>query len=117
MIAVTKKSIYLIIFLIFSNGLYAEEYTLLSPVNQLKIYLRFDKNISFNAFYQNELLFRIHDISLHLKTGEILGGNPIINRSTNTEITELINPVLKETKSEIKNHCNELTKWLQEEAG
>ena len=113
----SKKLFYLIILLQFSIGLCAEEYTLLSPDNQLKIDLQIDKKISFRAFYQNEFLFRINDISLHLKNDEILGKNPIVNRSVNTEINELINPVIKEKESEIKNHCNELTIWLQGDYG
>ena len=85
----SKKLFYLIILLQFSIGLCAEEYTLLSPDNQLKIDLQIDKKISFRAFYQNEFLFRINDISLHLKNDEILGKNPIVNRSVNTEIKNL----------------------------
>ncbi len=117
MTGISKKLFYLIIHLLFSFGLYAEEYTLLSPDNQLKIDLQIDKNISFKAFYRNELLFETNDISLHLKNGEILGKSPIINRSSNVEVNELIHPVIKEKKSEIKNHCNELTLWLQGDFG
>jgi alpha-glucosidase len=115
MTGTSKKLFYLIILLQFSIGLFAEEYTLLSPDNQLKIDLQIDKKISFKAFYQNDLLFGINDISLHLKNDEILGRNPLVNSSTNTEINELINPVIKEKESEIKNHCNELTLWLEGE--
>jgi len=117
MTGISKKLFYLIINLIFSIGLYAEEYAVLSPDNQLRINLQIDKNISFKAFYKNKLLFEVNDIFLHIKNGEILGEDPIITKSSNTEITELIKPVIKEKKSEIKNHCNELTLWLQGDFG
>ena len=117
MTGMSKKLFYLVINLIFSVALYAEEYTLLSPDNQLKINLQIDKNISFKAFYQNELLFETNDIFLHIRNGEILGKDPIVKKSSNTEIFEMINPVIKEKKSEIKNHCNELTLWLEGDFG
>ncbi|MGD9329059.1 MAG: glycoside hydrolase family 97 protein [Cyclobacteriaceae bacterium] len=110
---ISKNFVYLIIYLLFSVVTYAEEYTLQSPDNLLKINLLIDKHISFKAFYQNELLFETHDISLHLKNGEILGKSPTVIRSSNAEVNELIHPVIKEKKSEIKNHCNELTLWFQ----
>jgi hypothetical protein len=91
MTGTSKKLFYLIILLQFSIGLFAEEYTLLSPDNQLKIDLQIDKKISFKAFYQNDLLFGINDISLHLKNDEILGRNPLVNLSTQAQIRKSTN--------------------------
>jgi len=104
-----KKLLYLITILFFSITLNAKEYTLLSPNHQLKIKIQIDKNVSFKSFFQNELLFEIKDIFLQIKNGESLGKNPEIITSSNKEINALIKPIIKEKKSEIKNHCNELT--------
>jgi len=108
-----KGIFYFIVIFTLSLTLKAKEYIVRSPDDKLTISVQIDNGISFRSFYQNDLLFDVQNIYLQLDNGQILGKNPKIKKRSDQEINELIKPVIKEKRSEIINHCNELILLFQ----
>jgi len=98
----------IILVLTFSSA-FAQNYELSSPDGRIKLDVKANESISYAVFFNDTEIIHPSVISMILDNGEILGRNVQLKKSVTNEIDETILPAISEKRSEIIDHCNELT--------
>jgi alpha-glucosidase len=97
----------LILFLCLHSA-YAQEYTVTSPNELLKMTINVSSDIKYNVSYNAIPLITPSAISIALNTGVTIGKNGTIKSTDTRTVNETITPLFGKNK-EVENHFNELT--------
>lgn len=87
----------------------ATEYRLVSPDETVALQVSINDKIAIRAMHGERTLFSVSDIAMQLADGIILGRDPKVRKSNMESHSGIIQPVIREKLSEIKDVYNELT--------
>lgn len=91
----------------FLYPLSAKDLKLSSPDKSIKVTISINEDISHSISYNDVTYLDASSISLHLKSGQILGKDPVIDKVSNREVNSILTP-LYGINSKIKEHYNEI---------
>lgn len=103
------KSKIVCIFLLISSFLAAKEINVESPNKKLQLKVIVDNAISYLVLKNYKVLIEPSEISLGLLNGVILGSNPKLVDSKTKSVNNILQPVVKQKYSSIKDNYVELT--------
>ncbi|MBS2210684.1 glycoside hydrolase family 97 protein [Carboxylicivirga mesophila] len=86
----------------------AKENQVSSPDQNIKVTISIGEEIAYSVDYKGQKLIAPSAISMDLGFGDVLGHRPELMGSKTTTVNEVLKPVVKEKRSEVKNHYNEL---------
>jgi alpha-glucosidase len=107
-----KKIVVIWIFLLAvatRPALPAESYEVHSPDRGIRLKVTVDVGINYSVFFQSLEILKPSPISMVLKDGGVLGKDPILERVEKRSVDEEIHPVVREKRSVIRDHFNEMT--------
>ncbi|MBR8534692.1 glycoside hydrolase family 97 protein [Carboxylicivirga sediminis] len=86
----------------------AKESQVSSPDQKIKVTISIGEEIAYSVDYKGQKLIAPSAISMDLGFGDVLGHRPKLMGSKTTTVNEVLKPVVKEKRAEVKNHYNEL---------
>ena len=109
-----KKALLLSAFLLgiavfaFSSTIKTREYSLQSPDQKLRAVIRIDSTIRFEL-YRNEMsLLSSEPIGIKLADGSLTGNNPVVKKSREIRMDQLVRPEIREKSEIIRDNYREL---------
>ena len=109
----TKISLLLVIILFPLLGFaQSEQYTVISPDGNIKFTLTVDNSINISASYKGKSILDASEISMNL-IDRVLGENAKVKSTKKRKILGVIHPVVKIKAAEVKNNCNELSLFFE----
>ncbi|MCX6224346.1 MAG: glycoside hydrolase family 97 N-terminal domain-containing protein [Bacteroidia bacterium] len=109
-----KKTLLLSAFLIgiaaaaFAGALKTREYTLLSPDQKLKAVIRIDSTIWFELYRNGTPLMSSEAIGLKLPDGTFIGINPVVKKTQEIKVDQVVKPEIREKSESIRDNYQEL---------
>jgi alpha-glucosidase len=102
-----KKSLLLSVCLLTSlNVLFAREYSVKSPDNQITVTVNIGADIKWSALYNGKELIKATRIGLELKSGKILGENERLKKNDLKRFNDVIRAEVPYKRSEILDNYN-----------
>jgi len=86
----------------------AKNYEITSPNQNIHVTVLVADSISYSVKYRNQVLILPSEISMTLRAGKVVGKNALVTDSARRNVRETIIPVVKEKRTEILDHYNEL---------
>jgi alpha-glucosidase len=86
----------------------AKEYPVSSLDKQTRLSIRVSDQITFQIFYKDNPVIPAATLALELGTGEILGNNPVVSKTSRQSVNRMLVPVLKDKRARIPEVYNEL---------
>ncbi len=109
-----KKVFQLLACMFLMNGLFvgtvlAKKKEVYSPDKNIKVVVDISDNISYSVQWKGDRLIEPSSISLTLDNDLKLGEQPKFVKSSIEKVREVLTPVVREKRSQITNHYNELS--------
>jgi len=108
-----KRLLMIVLVLLSTITITHSQYNVKSPNSFSKANIEIGEQITYSVFYQEKTVISESAIRFEFLQAPPIGNHLKVIRSSQKEINETWNPVLKR-KSSIANHCNELTIEMQE---
>lgn len=103
----TRLSVFLVVILFPIMVSAQKEFAISSPDNSIKANIQIDNKINFSIEFDGREIIKIPELSILLKTGEVIGANPQIKKTKYQSIHSEINPV-NYKRSTISDEYNEM---------
>lgn len=108
-----KKTLLLSAFLIgiaaaFAGTIKTHEYPLLSPDQKLKAVIRIDSTIRFELYSNGKSLMSSEAIGIELADGSSIGINPVVKKTQQITVDQIVKPEIREKSETIRDHYQEL---------
>jgi len=114
-----KKAIFTVILagfaLISFAGNKTREYPVTSPDQKLKAVIRIDSTIRFELFKNGKSLMISDAIGIRLSDGSVTGINPVVKKSHQVIVDQIIKPEIREKSETIRDHYQELKLILKDD--
>ena len=101
------KTILFILFIALGFGVFAKDYTIISPNGKIKVSVTVDTQIKWSATVDNHPVFTDNTLSLDLGTS-VLGVNPKVVSAKTSSVNEVVNTVVAVKSKTISNNYNQL---------
>ncbi len=89
-----------------------KSYTVTSPDGNIKFTLTVNELTYISAEYKSKSILDASEISMNLSSG-VLGNKSIVKKVERKSISEVLHPVVKAKTAHIKNNCNEITVYTE----
>ncbi|OFX50918.1 MAG: alpha-glucosidase [Bacteroidetes bacterium GWB2_41_8] len=101
------KTILFILFIALGFGVFAKDYTIISPNGKIKVSVTVDTQIKWSATVDNHPVFTDNTLSLDLGTS-VLGVNPKVVSAKTSSVNETVKTVVAVKSKTISNNYNQL---------
>ncbi len=99
----------LLISILIRQGFPANEYTILSPGENIQLKIDIDQRILYSVFNRSQEVLKPSPISMTVKDRGRLGYEPIVEKAAQRTVNRDIFPVIQEKKAVIADNFNEIT--------
>ena len=104
-----KRTILLVfVFISVASYSFAKEYVVNSPDNKISLVVNVGSEIKWSASLDGKVIINSTKIGIRLVNGKVLGENEKVKRVKNSQINEIIKPVVAHKRSVIADECNVL---------